>query len=162
MVVFGKDRNVRILARAELRRGRAPQGTRAGAAIQTLLLLRSRSKCGLFRHRVLKAVADVAPSDERLEQVWVSFLAAFDGIVSNKNSEDQSGGLTPAFDSLPVARALNRMNAAFLINAFGRPPNLKKPGVTAAIARIWIATLYPSASPTLIEGMLPDAASPER
>lgn len=104
---------------------------------------------------ILRAVSDAAPSDDRLEQVWKSFLASFDEIVAARIAQDQEKGLTPEFDPLPVARALNRMDAGYLILEFGGSDNSEKEGVLQAIRRVWLSTLYPfDAVPLLNEGLL--------
>ena len=92
---------------------------------------------------ILKAVSDAAPSDARLEHVWETFLSSFDEVVSARIYQDQAIGITPEFDPRPVARALNRMDAGILINAFGAHPKAEKEEVLSAISRIWLATLYP-------------------
>ncbi len=92
---------------------------------------------------ILKAVSDAAPSDERLEHVWETFLKSFDEVVTARIKQDQAIGVTPEFDALPVARALNRMDAGILINAFGAHPKAEKEEVRSAITRIWLAALYP-------------------
>ncbi len=92
---------------------------------------------------VLKAVNDAAPGDERLEQVWRAFLHSFDEVVAARISADQTAGVTPDFVPMHVARSLNRMNAAMLIDAFGTPDKADKDQVLSAIRRIWISTLYP-------------------
>lgn len=92
---------------------------------------------------ILKAVSDAAPSDARLEHVWETFLCSFDEVVSARIAEDQAKGITPEFDPLSVARALNRMDAGVLIQAFGTAQKADKAEVLKAITRIWISTLYP-------------------
>ncbi len=92
---------------------------------------------------ILKAVADAAPSDARLEHVWETFLGSFDEVVSARIALDQERGVTPEFDPLPVARALNRMDASYLINAFGGLEKAPKEDVLSAIMRVWLSTLYP-------------------
>ena len=92
---------------------------------------------------ILKAVADAAPSDARLEHVWQNFLASFDELVADRITFDQAAGVTPEFDPLPVARALNRMDAGMLIHAFGSGAKADKGIVFAAMTRVWISTLYP-------------------
>lgn len=104
---------------------------------------------------ILRAVSDAVPGDARLEHAWNAFLGAFDEVVAARIATDQAAGLTPAFDPMPVARALNRMDAGMLIHAFGSTEKDKKEDVAAAILRIWIATLYPNATPsrpTLVGG----------
>ena len=105
--------------------------------------LRSLVEIGYEHGTILKAVSDAAPSDARLEHVWETFLSSFDEVVSARICQDQAIGVTPEFDPLPVARALNRMDAGILINAFGAHPKAEKEEVVSAITRIWLATLYP-------------------
>ncbi|CUH48770.1 TetR/AcrR family transcriptional regulator [Ruegeria atlantica] len=105
--------------------------------------LRALVDVGYQHGSILKAVADAAPSDERLEHVWETFLGSFDQVVSARIAQDQAKGITPEFDPLPVARALNRMDAGVLINAFGSVQKANKEEVLSAIMRIWISTLYP-------------------
>ncbi|MBT3143113.1 MULTISPECIES: TetR/AcrR family transcriptional regulator [Roseobacteraceae] len=105
--------------------------------------LRSLVDVGYEHGTILRAVSDAAPSDARLENVWETFLNSFDEVVSARIEQDQAIGVTPEFDPLPVARALNRMDAGILINAFGAYPKAEKEDVLSAITRIWLATLYP-------------------
>lgn len=98
---------------------------------------------GVTHGNILKAVVDAAPGDARLEEVWNTFLASFDDAVAAKIKKDQSLGVTPQFDPLPVAHALNRMDAGVLIHAFGTQHKADKTEVLTAITRIWISTLYP-------------------
>lgn len=93
---------------------------------------------------ILRAVADAAPTDERLERVWESFLASFDDVIAARILRDQKKGLIPGFDPLPVARALNRMDAALLIEHFGRGGDAGAEALLSALVRIWLSTLYPT------------------
>ncbi|MHA3977454.1 TetR/AcrR family transcriptional regulator [Halovulum sp. GXIMD14794] len=103
---------------------------------------------------ILRAVADAAPNDQRLEHVWEAFLASFDEVVAARIAEDQARGVTPGFDPRPVAHALNRMDAGVLISAFGGAGKAEKAGVLNAILRVWISTLYPAgAGAALFEGL---------
>ncbi|WP_193142881.1 TetR/AcrR family transcriptional regulator [Meridianimarinicoccus sp. MJW13] len=100
---------------------------------------------------ILKAVADAAPGDARLERVWEMFLGSFDEVVSARIAQDQAAGLTPDFEPLPVARALNRMDAGMLIQAFGSGEKAPKDVVLSAIMRVWLSTLYPFDAAASIE-----------
>lgn len=99
---------------------------------------------------ILKAISDAAPNDARLEHVWQTFLASFDELVSARITQDQAKGITPEFDPLPVARALNRMDAGVLIHAFGTADKASKEEVRAGIMRVWVSTLYPFETATVI------------
>lgn len=98
---------------------------------------------GYEHGHILKAVSDATTSDARLELVWETFLASFDTVVAARIVQDQVSGVTPDFDPKPVARALNRMDAAVLISSFGHGQKADKNDVLEAIVRIWMSTLYP-------------------
>jgi AcrR family transcriptional regulator len=98
------------------------------------------------RGPILRAVHDAAASDYRLEQAWNAFLGRFDTAVAERIERDQAKGLTPRFDPVPVAIALNRMDAYAFIQAFGRRPRQPQEPVLDGITRIWLSTLYPGAT----------------
>jgi hypothetical protein len=50
--------------------------------------------------------------------------------------------LIPDFEVLPVAFALNRLNAYTLLQAFGQRPRQQPDPVRVALTRVWISTLY--------------------
>jgi Fe-S-cluster formation regulator IscX/YfhJ len=83
----------------------------------------------------------------RLEGAWEAFLEAFDHIVATRIARDQAKGLTPRTDPLHLARALNRMDAAMLIRAFGSDPKEDRETVLAALEHVWLSAVYPSAAP---------------
>lgn len=90
----------------------------------------------------MQAVADAAPSDQRMETAWKGFLGRFDDAISARIEADQEQGLIPAFDARPLAVALNRLDAHTLLEAFGRRPRSRPEPVREALTRIWISTLY--------------------
>ena len=90
----------------------------------------------------LRAVADAATTDKRLEKAWSQFLGRFDDAAFTRIQADQEQGLIPDFDARPVAIALNRLDAYMIIEAFGQRPRSKPEPVREALARVWISTLY--------------------
>lgn len=98
------------------------------------------------RGPILRAVADAAPSDERLDRSWTRFLGRFDDAVAARIEADQEQGLIPDFEARPVAVALNRLDAYTLIEAFGRRPRSRPEPVLDAIIRVWTSTLYRAGS----------------
>lgn len=94
------------------------------------------------RGPIYRAFADAATSDERFEKAWEDFLGEFDKAACGRIEADQKQGLIPYFDARPVAVALNRLNASYLIHAFGQHPRSMQEPVRGALARIWISTLY--------------------
>jgi len=97
---------------------------------------------------ILRAVADASTTDERIEREWARFLGEFDEAVATRIEQHQASGLIPAFDAPPVAVALNRLDASFLIHAFGRRPRENPEAVLEALIRIWTSTLYDSGKPS--------------
>ncbi len=95
------------------------------------------------RGPILRAVAEAAPTDDRLEQVWAAFLRGFDDAVAARIEQHQEQGRTPTFDARPVAIALNRLDASLLIEAFGRRPRSDPLPVQDTLIRIWTSTLSP-------------------
>jgi len=94
------------------------------------------------RGPLLRAVSDAAASDARLEKSWLSFLATFDGAVTAQIEKDQARGLIAPFEASLTAVALNRMDVAVLIHAFGRRPAIEPQPVVEALTRIWVSALY--------------------
>ena len=93
---------------------------------------------------ILRAVAEASTTDERLECAWADFLTAFDDAVGERIEQHQAEGFIPKFDALPVAIALNRLDASLVIHAFGHHPRSDPEPVREAITRIWMSTLYQS------------------
>jgi len=91
---------------------------------------------------ILRAVVEASTTDERLEQLWSDFNRNFDDEVVTIIEQQQALGLIPAFDARPIAMALNQLDVAMLINAFGRHPRSNPDKVCSALARIWVSTLY--------------------
>ena len=94
------------------------------------------------RGPILRAIVDAAPTDEHLDRIWNEFLGRFDVAVASRIEEDQRQGLIGELDARHVAIALNRLDVAMLVAAFGRRP--RKPQVTVfeVLFRIWSSTLY--------------------
>ena len=90
----------------------------------------------------IKAISDAAGTNARLEDEWNWFLDRFDDAASERIAADQALGLIEAFEPRPVATALNRVDAALYIQAFGHRPRSRPEPVVDAITRVWISTLY--------------------
>jgi AcrR family transcriptional regulator len=90
----------------------------------------------------LRAITDAASTDPRLESAWLQFLVGFDDASTACIEADQKQGLIPDFEVLPVAFALNRLNAYTLLQAFGQRPRQQPDPVRVALTRVWISTLY--------------------
>ena len=94
------------------------------------------------RGPLLRATAEAAVGDARLERSWNALLARFDEAVAACIEEDQRTGLVAAFDAQAIAVALNRLDAHLLIHAFGKVPQQAPARVLETLTHIWISTLY--------------------
>ena len=128
---------------AEILRVTSPWFTGDGDPIE--LLTESLSELVRVSYQqgpILRAVADAAPSDARLEKAWTEFLSRFDDAVTARIEADQQRELIADFDARSVAVALNRLDAFTLIEAFGRRPRSNPEAVRDALVRVWVATLH--------------------
>jgi AcrR family transcriptional regulator len=91
---------------------------------------------------LVRAVSDATSTDAKLEQAWTDSLTVFDEAVAARIEEQQAAGLIPEFDARSVAVALNRMDAAVMIQQFGRRPRGDPESVCKSITWIWVSTLY--------------------
>lgn len=98
---------------------------------------------------VLRAIADAASYDSRIEEVYRSGLLGVQmHAVEGRIARDADAGLSPRdLDRREVSRALVLMTERYLLDAHGGPP-ADTPTVTAlasTLAEIWIRTIYGSA-----------------
>ncbi len=139
--------------------GAAPWFTGAGDPVALLReSLTALVRVCYERGPLLRAVADAAPTDNRLETAWNEFVGNFDAAVAERIKEDQRLGLIPDLNATTVAKAFNRMDAFYFIHAFGQRPRNKPGPVLDAITTIWIATLYGD----LAERKSREGAAPQR
>ena len=92
---------------------------------------------------VLRAVSEAAAEDEKLDKAWNGLLQRFDDAVATRIEHYQAAGLIRDLEARPIAVALNRMDAYFLIQAFGRRPRQSREAVLTAVQAIWCSTLFP-------------------
>jgi len=90
----------------------------------------------------LRAVADAATTDVRLEASWKAFLKTFDEAVAERIEADQQLGLIPPFDARAVAELTTRMDAYMFIDAFGQHPRQDPESIRQAVVRMWVSALY--------------------
>jgi AcrR family transcriptional regulator len=95
---------------------------------------------------LLRAVADAAPLDPRLEVAWSAFMGRWDDEVSARIEAHQEAGLIRAsLDARSMANALNALDAAVLVAEFGRHPQGDAEVVLDTLHAIWVGALYGSA-----------------
>ena len=93
---------------------------------------------------VLRAVAEAAPLDERLERAWSMFLDHWDEAVAARIEAQQRAGLIPQLDARQMACALNRLDVAILSDKLGRRPQADLETIVDTLHQIWASTLYGS------------------
>jgi AcrR family transcriptional regulator len=97
---------------------------------------------------VLRAIADAASQDTRVEEVYrFGLIERLVGAVATRISRDVAAGLSPGdLDPEETARALVLMTERYLLDAFGRPEGRpsrdKSAAVVGALEKIWVRTLY--------------------
>jgi TetR/AcrR family transcriptional regulator, ethionamide resistance regulator len=97
---------------------------------------------------VLRAIADAASQDPRVEEVYrFGLIERLISSVAERISRDVEKGISPKdLDPEETARALVLMTERYLLDAFGRPesrpPREKVVAVVGALETIWVKTLY--------------------
>ena len=110
--------------------------------------LRAGSQTFVEYGPVLRAIADAAGYDARVEQVYRhGLIERLVGAVASRISRDVEAGLSPSdLDPQETARALVLMTERYLLDAFGRPerqPSRRESAaVFATLEEIWVRTLY--------------------
>jgi AcrR family transcriptional regulator len=110
--------------------------------------LRAGSETFVEYGPVLRAIADAAGYDARVEQVYRhGLIERLTRAVAARISRDVEGGLSPSdIDPEETARALVLMTERYLLDAFGhperRPSDEESAAVFATLEGIWVRTLY--------------------
>jgi TetR/AcrR family transcriptional regulator, ethionamide resistance regulator len=110
--------------------------------------LRAGSRTFVEYGPVLRAIADAAGYDARVEQVYrYGLIERLIAAVASRISRDVEAGLSPAdLEPEETARALVLMTERYLLDAFGRPEGRPSRRESAAVFRtlegIWVRTLY--------------------
>ena len=92
--------------------------------------------------RLLRAVSEAAPLDDRLEAAWDAFMGRWHEAVEARIRAQQDAGLVPPFNARLMAVALNSLDASILISVFGRSPQGTPEQVVATLHHIWVGALY--------------------
>jgi TetR/AcrR family transcriptional regulator, ethionamide resistance regulator len=112
--------------------------------------LRAGSQTFVEYGPVLRAIADAAGQDARVEEVYrYGLIERLITAVAARISRDVEAGVSPAdLDPQETARALVLMTERYLLDTFGRPERRPSRGETEIVFRtleeIWVRTLYGS------------------
>jgi TetR/AcrR family transcriptional regulator, ethionamide resistance regulator len=110
--------------------------------------LRAGSRAFVEYGPVLRAIADAAGYDARVEQVYrYGLIERLIAAVATRISRDVEAGVSPGeLDPEETARALVLMTERYLLDAFGRPERRPSRRESAAVfgtlEEIWVRTLY--------------------
>ncbi|MDQ2671742.1 MAG: TetR/AcrR family transcriptional regulator [Actinomycetota bacterium] len=110
--------------------------------------LRAGSQTFVEYGPVLRAIADAAGYDERVEQVYrYGLIERLVGAVAGRISRDVEAGLSPAdLEPVETARALVLMTERYLLDAFGhperRPSGEESVLVFRTLEAIWVMIFY--------------------
>ena len=92
---------------------------------------------------VFRAIVEAAPTDQELESAWNAFMQGWDEAVSARIKLEQSqGAIDQSIDGPSMAHALNRLDAALLVDGFGRRDQADPEHVLKTIHTIWMRSLY--------------------
>ena len=92
---------------------------------------------------LVRAVADAASTDERVETAYDAYLRAFDGLIAGGlDAMIESGRLEPC-DTRALARALNLMGERYMLDSFGRQPFGDPVTAIATLELIWLRIIDP-------------------
>jgi TetR/AcrR family transcriptional regulator, ethionamide resistance regulator len=125
-------------------------GTAGGDEAREVLVdaLRAGSQTFVEYGPVLRAIADAAGQDARVEEVYrYGLIERLVTAVAARISRDVKAGVAPGdLDPEETARALVLMTERYLLDTFGRPEGRPTPeqteAVFATLEGIWVRTLY--------------------
>lgn len=115
------------------RQGAGPEAVRA--AIEPAVMAYRR------HGPLLRALAEAAAGDEQIAAGHVTHRRRFDGLIARSLSEFPQLASNPTADVEETARALNRMNEAYLLDAFGREPRVSVETAAQTLTEIWVAVI---------------------
>ena len=95
--------------------------------------------------RVMRALADAAADDPRVEAAYGSLVQAFVDETAKRIQDDIDGGrISKDLDACEVAKALVWMCERYLYLTLGGDDRTLKETVSATLRTIWMRVLYPA------------------
>lgn len=91
--------------------------------------------------RVIRAVADAAATDDLIEQGYRQFREMFQAMIADGLEALVRSGRLALPDTQVMAKALNLMNEAFLLDQFGQAPLGDPNTVLDTLQAIWLRVL---------------------
>jgi AcrR family transcriptional regulator len=90
---------------------------------------------------LLRAIAEASASDPEVAADRRAMLRMFDGLAAEALRSRPGGETAQPANLAEIARALNVMNEAYLLDAFGREPRVSEDMAVRTLTEIWVAVL---------------------
>ena len=94
---------------------------------------------------LIRAIFDASVVDDRIETAYRAVMETFIDLTAQALDGLVAAGRLEISDPRAVARALNLMNEAYLLDEFGRPPFGDREAVLATLERVWLGAVGPLA-----------------
>jgi TetR/AcrR family transcriptional regulator, ethionamide resistance regulator len=92
---------------------------------------------------LLRAISEAASLDDRIERAYREILEGFIALTATTLDRLAAEGRIDVSDTSALARALNLMNEAYLMDEFGREPFGDRATALATVERIWLMAAGP-------------------
>jgi TetR/AcrR family transcriptional regulator, ethionamide resistance regulator len=92
---------------------------------------------------LLRGVAEAAAGDEQIAAAHREIRRRFDTLAARWLADVAGRAAAPPADLAQTARALNLMNEAYLLDAFGREPRATADDAARTLTEVWLAVIRP-------------------
>ncbi|MFN8132988.1 MAG: helix-turn-helix domain-containing protein [Solirubrobacteraceae bacterium] len=92
---------------------------------------------------LLRGVAEAAAGDPQLAEAHREIRQRFDQLAARWLADAAGRAAAPPADPAQTARALNLMNEAYLLDAFGREPRVTADEAARTLTEVWLAVIRP-------------------
>jgi AcrR family transcriptional regulator len=91
---------------------------------------------------LLRALSEAAAGDEQIAAGQAAMRRRFDDLVTEALGDLGRLAAKPASEVAETARALNLMNEAYLLEAFGREPRVTVDAAVRTLSEVWLAVIH--------------------
>jgi AcrR family transcriptional regulator len=91
---------------------------------------------------LLRAVSEAAAGDERVAEAQAAMRSQFNDLLAEAMQASPHLARHPVADRAETARALNLLNEAYLMDAFGREPRVTPQVALQTLSEIWVALIH--------------------
>lgn len=95
--------------------------------------------------RLVRAIADAAATDERINEAYRRSLEGFIDMTTEAFDRLAASGQLKVPDTRALARALNLMNEAYLLAEFGQDPPGDRDKALVTLLQVWLSVGAPAA-----------------